>query len=63
MKTLEERDCRQESESVAIRNLLGSRVEISLSTLMITKHSAVYEEAIDGRLLVKEISNSAMKKE
>ncbi|KAL4119466.1 hypothetical protein QTP88_012273 [Uroleucon formosanum] len=61
LKTLEERDCRHESESVAIRNLLGGSVDISLSASMIAKHSAVYEEAVDGRLLVKEICNSGMK--
>jgi len=28
-KTLKDRNCSQESESVAIRNLLGGKVEIS----------------------------------
>jgi hypothetical protein len=37
-------------------------MEKSLGTSMIAKHSAVYEEAIGGKLLVKEICNSGMKK-
>lgn len=63
LKTPEERDCKQESESVAIRNLLDCNVEISLSTSMMEKHLTVYEEAIGRRLLVKEICKSGMKKE
>jgi len=63
LNTLEERDWRQESESVAIRNLLGCKVDMSWSDSTMAKHSAVNEEAVGGRLLVKEIHSSGMKKE
>jgi len=53
LKTLEERDCRQESESVAIRNLLDCKEEISLSASIIAQHSAVYEEAILWKVVGK----------
>jgi hypothetical protein len=38
-------------------------VVISLKALIMEKHSAVYEEAIGDRLLVKEICKLGMKKE
>jgi len=37
-------------------------VEMSLNASMIAKYSAVYEEAIGRRLLVKEICKSRIKK-
>jgi hypothetical protein len=41
MNILEERDWRQKSELVAIRNLLGCKVDMSWSDSIMVKYSAV----------------------
>ena len=55
LKILEERACRQDKESVAMRNLFGGKDDIVLSASIIAKHSAVKEDAVGGKLLEKEM--------
>lgn len=55
MKTLEQRTRLQKSESVAIKNVLDGKEEITLSDSTMAKDSAMNEKAVSGRLLVKEI--------
>lgn len=60
LKTLEKRAWRQDnpdSESVAMRNVFGGKVEIVLSASIIVKHSAVNEVAVGGKLLENEMYN------
>lgn len=49
---LDERDCTQESESAAIRNSVGCKVEMSLSYSIMAKHILPYSmyDAVGGRL-------------
>jgi len=51
LKALEERAGRQDSESVAMRYLFGGKEEILLRASIMTKHSAVNEDVVCGRLL------------
>jgi len=51
LNILEESVWKQESESVAMRNLFGDKEEIVLSASVIAKHLAVNDKAVGGRLL------------
>jgi len=55
LNTSTTRACKQERESEAIKNLLGTRVRMSWRASKMAKHSvAVNEEVAGGRLLEKE---------
>lgn len=53
----ERRSCRQNRESVAMRNWLGTKEVINWRALKMAKHSVEKKEEVGGRLLGKEICN------
>lgn len=51
---------RQESESLAIRNLFGGKEDILLKASVMAKRSAVNDGVMGGSLLEKEMWNSSI---